>query len=270
MKDLKEYNIQFVGLKLGDHVYEYEIENKFFESFNFDEFHSSNIKVVLNFSKKSNLFELCFQISGSVNLDCDVSLESYDQTVEGKFSENTAYDPRSPYSASKASSDHLVRAYYHTYGLPILISNCSNNYGPSQHLEKFIPLMIKNIINNKPLPIYGKGDNIRDWIYVEDHAEAIDLILHKGKVGSGYNIGGDNEHKNIAIVYKLIELTDRILGRSEGASEKLISFVPDRLGHDFRYAINSTKIKNELGWTPKTSFDEGLKKTIKYYIKKLS
>ena len=191
-------------------------------------------------------------------------------TDEGKFSEKTAYDPRSPYSASKASSDHLVRAYYHTYGLPILISNCSNNYGPSQHLEKFIPLMIKNIINNKPLPIYGKGDNIRDWIYVEDHAEAIDLILHKGEVGSGYNIGGDNEHKNIAIVYKLIELTDRILGRSEGASEKLISFVPDRLGHDFRYAINSTKIKNDLGWTPKTSFDEGLKKTIKYYIKKLS
>ena len=189
---------------------------------------------------------------------------------KGKFKETTAYDPRSPYSASKASSDHLVRAYYHTYGLPVLISNCSNNYGPSQHIEKLIPLMIKNIINNKPLPIYGKGENIRDWLYVEDHAEAIDLILHSGEIGSTYNIGGNNEYKNIDIVYKLIELTDRFLGRPERTSEKLISFVADRLGHDFRYAIDATKIKNELGWTPKTSFEEGLKKTIDYYIKKFS
>ena len=189
---------------------------------------------------------------------------------KGKFKETTAYDPRSPYSASKASSDHLVRAYHHTYGLPVLISNCSNNYGPSQHIEKLIPLMIKNIINNKPLPIYGKGENIRDWLYVEDHAEAIDLILHSGEIGSTYNIGGNNEYKNIDIVYKLIELTDRFLGRPERTSEKLISFVADRLGHDFRYAIDSTKIKNELGWTAKTSFDEGLKKTIEFYIKKFN
>ena len=182
----------------------------------------------------------------------------------------TSYDPRSPYSASKASSDHLVRAYYHTYGLPVLISNCSNNYGPSQHIEKLIPLMIKNIINNKPLPIYGKGENIRDWLYVEDHVEAIDLILHNGEMGSTYNIGGNNEYKNIDIVYKLIEFTDRFLGRPERTSEKLVSFVTDRLGHDFRYAIDATKIKNELGWTAKTSFDEGLKKTIEYYIKKFN
>ena len=189
---------------------------------------------------------------------------------KGKFKETTAYDPRSPYSASKASSDHLVRSYYHTYGLPVLISNCTNNYGPSQHIEKLIPLMIKNIINNKPLPIYGKGENIRDWLYVEDHVEAIDLILHRGEMGSTYNIGGNNEYKNIDIVYKLIEFTDHFLGRPERTSEKLVSFVTDRLGHDFRYAIDSTKIKNELGWTAKTSFDEGLKKTIEYYIKKFN
>ena len=188
----------------------------------------------------------------------------------GKFTESTSYDPRSPYSASKASSDHFVRAYHHTYGLPILISNCSNNYGPSQHSEKLMPLMIKNIINNKPLPIYGKGENIRDWLYVEDHVEAIDLILHSGEIGSTYNIGGNNEYKNIDIVYKLIEFTDHFLGRPERTSEKLVSFVTDRLGHDFRYAIDTTKIKNELGWTAKTSFDEGLKKTIEYYIKKFT
>ena len=188
----------------------------------------------------------------------------------GKFTENSVYDPRSPYSASKASSDHFVRAYHHTYGLPILISNCSNNYGPNQHFEKFIPLIIKNIINNKPLPIYGKGENIRDWLYVEDHTEAIDLILHNGEIGSTYNIGGNNEYKNIDLVYKLIEFTDSLLGYPKGTSKKLISFVNDRLGHDFRYAINATKIKNELGWTAKTSFDEGLKKTVEYYINKFS
>ena len=188
----------------------------------------------------------------------------------GKFTENTTYDPRSPYSASKASSNHFVRAYHHTYGLPIIISNCSNNYGPCQNEEKLIPFMIKNIINNKPLPIYGKGENIRDWLYVEDHVEAIDLILHRGEVGSTYNIGGNNEHKNIDIIYKLIESTDHILGRPDGKSKNLITFVSDRLGHDFRYAIDAEKIKNELGWTAKTSFDEGLKKTIEYYIKKFS
>ena len=189
---------------------------------------------------------------------------------KGKFTENTSYNPSSPYSASKASSDHFVRAYYRTYGLPTLISNCSNNYGPSQHEEKLIPLTIKNIINNKPLTIYGKGENIRDWLFVEDHVEAIDLILHKGEIGSTYNIGGNNEYKNIDIIHKLIEFTDSLLGYPKGTSKKLIRFVNDRLGHDFRYAIDAAKIKNELGWTPKTSFEEGLKKTIEYYIKKFS
>ena len=185
-----------------------------------------------------------------------------------KFTEDTPYDPRSPYSASKAASDHLVRSYYHTYGLPVVISNCSNNYGPSQHSEKLIPLMIKNIINQKALPVYGKGENIRDWIYVEDHVEAIDLLLHKGKIGETYAIGGNNELKNIDIVFKLIEITDRLLKRPEEMSKSLISFVTDRLGHDYRYAIDTSKIKDKLGWEPKTSFELGLEETIKYYLKK--
>ena len=185
-----------------------------------------------------------------------------------QFTETTPYDPRSPYSASKAASDHLVRAYFHTYGLPVVLSNCSNNYGPSQHTEKLIPLMIQNLINQKPLPIYGKGENIRDWLYVEDHAEAIDLILHQGKPGETYAIGGDNEQKNIDIVYQLIEITDRLLDRPEGTSKDLVRFIPDRLGHDYRYAIDTSKIKDKLGWEPKTSFELGLEETIKYYLKK--
>ena len=188
---------------------------------------------------------------------------------KGQFTETTPYDPRSPYSASKAASDHLVRAYFHTYGLPVVLSNCSNNYGPSQHTEKFIPLMIQNLINQKPLPIYGKGENIRDWLYVEDHAEAIDLILHQGKPGETYAIGGDNEQKNIDIVYQLIEITDRLLDRPEGTSKDLVRFIPDRLGHDYRYAIDTSKIKDKLGWEPKTSFELGLEETIKYYLKKI-
>ena len=187
---------------------------------------------------------------------------------EGKFNESTPYDPRSPYSASKASSDHLVRSYYHTYGLPILLSNCSNNYGPAQHTEKLMPLMIKNIINQKPLTVYGKGENIRDWLYVEDHVEAIDTILQKGEIGTTYVIGGDNEQKNIDIVNQLIEITDRLLDRPKGTSLSLLSFVTDRLGHDFRYAIDARKIKNSLGWKPKTSFEAGLEETVKYYLKK--
>ena len=187
---------------------------------------------------------------------------------KGKFSEDTAYDPRSPYSASKAASDHLVRAYYHTYGLPVLLSNCSNNYGPAQHREKLVPLMIQNIINQKSLPVYGKGKNIRDWLYVEDHVEAIDIILRKGKIGETYAIGGNNELKNIDIVFKLIGITDRLLKRPEGTSKSLITFVTDRLGHDFRYAIDASKIKQTLGWEPKTSFEVGLEETIKYYLKK--
>jgi len=187
---------------------------------------------------------------------------------EGQFTEATHYDPRSPYSASKAASDHLVRAYFHTYGLPVVLSNCSNNYGPTQHTEKLIPLMIQNIINQKPLPVYGKGENIRDWLYVEDHAEAIDLILHQGKPGETYAIGGNNEQKNIDIVYQLIEITDRFLERPEGISKELVRFVTDRLGHDFRYAIDASKIKRELGWESKTPFKEGLEQTVRSYLKK--
>ena len=188
--------------------------------------------------------------------------------IEGAFTEETSYDPRSPYSASKASSDHFVRAYFHTYKLPVILSNCSNNYGPSQYPEKLVPLFIKNIVENKPLPIYGKGENIRDWLYVEDHATAIDLILQQGKIGETYAIGGNNEIRNIDLVQNLIQVTDRLLGRNEGASLSLISYVPDRLGHDYRYAINTTKIQKELNWRPSTSFNEGIEKTINFYLKK--
>jgi len=187
---------------------------------------------------------------------------------EGQFTEATPYDPRSPYSASKAASDHLVRAYFHTYGLPIVLSNCSNNYGPSQHTEKLIPLMIQNIIDQKPLPVYGKGENIRDWLYVEDHAEAIDLILHQGKIGETYGIGGDNEQKNLDLVYYLIKQVDKKLNRPVGTSIELIQFVSDRLGHDYRYAIDASKIKLELKWKPSTSFENGINNTIEHYIKK--
>jgi len=185
---------------------------------------------------------------------------------EGFFYETTAYDPRSPYSASKAGSDHLVRAWHHTYGMPVVISNCSNNYGPYQFPEKLIPLFINNIIHEKALPVYGKGINVRDWLFVEDHAAAIDLILHKGVHGETYNIGGHNEWKNIDLIRLLIKLTDEKLGRAEGSSEKLISYVTDRAGHDLRYAIDATKIKNELGWVPSLQFEEGLGKTIDWYL----
>jgi len=186
----------------------------------------------------------------------------------GFFTETTAYDPRSPYSASKAASDHFVRAYFHTYGLPVVLSNCSNNYGPGQHEEKLIPLMIKNVIQQKPLPVYGKGENIRDWLFVEDHAAAIDLILHNGQVGETYALGGNNEVKNIDIVHQLIEQVDQALGRSSGYSQPLITFVTDRLGHDFRYAIETTKAQSTLGWKPKTPFQEGLAQTISFYLSK--
>ena len=186
--------------------------------------------------------------------------------TEGYFTEKTSYDPRSPYSASKASSDHLVRAYFHTYGLPVVLSNCSNNYGPGQHSEKLIPLMIKNIVAEKPLPVYGKGDNIRDWLFVEDHAEAIDLILHKGKPGETYVLGGNNEQKNLDLVHHLIQQVDKKLSRPEGASLKLIEFVTDRLGHDYRYAIDASKIEKELGWKASTTFEVGINNTIKFYL----
>ena len=185
---------------------------------------------------------------------------------EGFFTEQTAYDPHSPYSASKASSDHFVRAFSDTYGLPTVISNCSNNYGSFQFPEKLIPLFINNIVNNKPLPVYGKGENVRDWLFVEDHARAIDVIFHKGKIGETYNIGGFNEWKNIDLIKVIIKTVDRLLGRQEGSSEKLITYVKDRAGHDLRYAIDSTKIKTELGWQPSLQFGEGIEKTVKWYL----
>jgi len=184
----------------------------------------------------------------------------------GFFDETTSYDPRSPYSASKAGSDHLARAWHHTYGMPVVISNCSNNYGPYQFPEKLIPLFINNIINNKPLPVYGEGINVRDWLFVKDHATAIDTILHKGKVGETYNIGGHNEWKNIDLIKLLIKLTDEKLGRVPGISDNLITYVKDRAGHDLRYAIDATKIKNDLGWVPSLQFEEGLGKTIDWYL----
>lgn len=184
----------------------------------------------------------------------------------GYFYETTPYDPRSPYSASKASSDHFVRAFYHTYGLPVKISNCSNNYGPFHFPEKLIPLSINNIINNKPLPIYGKGENIRDWLFVEDHVRAIDVIFHKGKIGETYNIGGHNEWKNIDLIKELCRQMDVKLNREPGTNEKLITFVKDRAGHDMRYAIDASKLKAELGWEPSLQFEEGLSKTIDWYL----
>jgi dTDP-glucose 4,6-dehydratase len=185
---------------------------------------------------------------------------------EGLFTEETPYDPKSPYSASKASSDHLVRAYNHTFGLPAVISNCSNNYGPNQFPEKLLPLAINNIKNNKPVPVYGKGENIRDWLYVEDHARAIDIIFHQGKTGETYNIGGNNEWKNIDLIKLLCKIMDRRLGRPEGSSERLITYVKDRPGHDMRYAIDSSKLQNETGWSPIPDFEEGLEKTIDWYL----
>lgn len=185
---------------------------------------------------------------------------------EPLFTETTRYDPHSPYSASKASSDHFARAFHDTYGLPVVITNCSNNYGPNQFPEKLIPLIINNIRKNLPLPIYGKGENVRDWLYVEDHAKAIDIIYQTGQIGETYNIGGLNEWKNIDVVRLLIEVTDRLLGRKKGESLGLISFIADRAGHDMRYAIDASKLTNELGWKPETSFEAGVEKTVRWYL----
>ena len=187
----------------------------------------------------------------------------FDSTL---FTENTRYDPHSPYSASKASSDHFVRAFHDTYGMPSIVTNCSNNYGPYQFPEKLIPLFINNIRHGRPLPVYGKGENVRDWLYVEDHARAIDLIFHKGKAGDTYNIGGFNEWKNIDLIKVIIRTTDRLLGRMEGESERLISYVKDRAGHDLRYAIDASKLRDELGWKPSLQFEEGIEKTVRWYL----
>jgi dTDP-glucose 4,6-dehydratase len=223
-------------------------------------------------------------IVGTVNL-LNAALASWKNSFEGKlfyhistdevygslgkdglFTEETAYDPKSPYSASKASSDHLVRAYNHTFGLPAVISNCSNNYGPNQFPEKLIPLVINNIKNNKPIPVYGKGENVRDWLYVEDHASAIDLIFHRGKVGDTYNIGGNNEWKNLDLILLLCRIMDKKLNRASSESEKLITYVKDRPGHDLRYAIDSSKLQAELGWSPIPEFADGLEKTVEWYL----
>jgi len=185
---------------------------------------------------------------------------------EGFFTEETPYDPRSPYSASKASSDHLVRAYFHTYGLPVVISNCSNNYGPNHFPEKLIPLAINNIVHSRPIPIYGKGENVRDWLYVEDHASAIDVIYNNGRLGETYNIGGNNEWTNIDLIHLLCKVMDEKLGREPGTSAQFITYVKDRAGHDLRYAIDSSKLKNELGWEPSLTFEEGLPKTVDWYL----
>lgn len=182
------------------------------------------------------------------------------------FTEETRYDPHSPYSAAKASSDHFVRAYHDTYGLPTIVTNCSNNYGPYQFPEKLIPLFINNIRHGRPLPVYGKGENVRDWLYVEDHARAIDLIFHKGRIAETYNIGGFNEWKNIDLIKVIVRTVDRLLGNPEGESEKLITYVTDRAGHDLRYAIDSRKLKEELGWEPSLQFEEGIEKTVRWYL----
>jgi dTDP-glucose 4,6-dehydratase len=185
---------------------------------------------------------------------------------EGFFTEETPYDPRSPYSASKAASDHFVEAWHHTYGMPVVISNCSNNYGSHHFPEKLIPLMINNIIHEKPLPVYGKGENVRDWLWVEDHARAIDVIFHQGRDGETYNIGGFNEWKNLDLVHLLCSIMDRKLGREAGTSAKLITYVKDRAGHDLRYAIDATKLNTELGWKPSLQFEEGLERTVDWYL----
>jgi dTDP-glucose 4,6-dehydratase len=186
--------------------------------------------------------------------------------IEGYFTESTKYDPHSPYSASKAASDHFVRAYHDTYGLDVVISNCSNNYGSHHFPEKLIPLSINNIKNKRPIPIYGKGENVRDWLWVEDHAKAIDLIFHEGKSGETYNIGGNNEWKNIDLIRHLCRIMDRKLGRAEGESEQLITFVEDRAGHDLRYAIDASKLKRDLGWEPSVTFEQGLEKTVDWFL----
>lgn len=203
------------------------------------------------------------EVYGALELDSPEGGAPYGSDF---FREDTKYNPHSPYSASKASSDHFVRAYHDTYGMPTLVTNCSNNYGPYQFPEKLVPLFINNIRHGKPLPVYGKGENVRDWLYVVDHARAIDIIFHNGKVGDTYNIGGFNEWKNIDIVKVLIKTVDRLLGNPVGASDHLITYVTDRAGHDLRYAIDSSKLKNELGWEPSLQFEEGIEKTVRWYL----
>jgi dTDP-glucose 4,6-dehydratase len=255
----QEYNIDSViHLAAESHV-DRSIEDPF-------SFAQTNVMGTLSLLQAAKSFwNTDFENKLFYHVSTDEVYGSLDQ--EGFFTENTKYDPHSPYSASKASSDHFVRAFSDTYGLPVVISNCSNNYGSYQFPEKLIPLFINNILHNKPLPVYGKGENIRDWLFVDDHARAIDVIFHKGKLGDTYNIGGFNEWKNIDLIKVMIKTVDRLLGRDEGASDKLITYVTDRAGHDIRYAIDSTKLKNDLGWEPSLQFEEGIEKTVQWYLK---
>lgn len=203
------------------------------------------------------------EVYGSLELDPEASEAPYGKEV---FKETSRYNPHSPYAASKASSDHFVRSYHDTYGMPVIVTNCSNNYGPYQFPEKLIPLFINNIRNRKPLPVYGRGDNVRDWLFVEDHARAIDLIFSEGRVGETYNIGGFNEWKNIDLIKVIVRIVDRLLGNPEGYSDELITHVTDRAGHDKRYAIDSTKLSEELGWKPSLQFEEGIERTVEWYL----
>lgn len=203
------------------------------------------------------------EVYGTLELDSEKESAPYGKEF---FMETTPYSPHSPYSASKASSDHFVRAYHDTYGMDVVVTNCSNNYGPNQFPEKLIPLLLNNIVNRKPLPVYGKGENVRDWLFVEDHAKAIDTVFHNGKSGETYNIGGNNEWKNINLVKEIVRIADDILGRTQGESLELITYVTDRKGHDMRYAIDASKIKDELGWSPVTNMEKGLRHTIEWYL----
>lgn len=217
-------------------------------------------------------WKACHSERSEESIDCRFCHISTDEVYgalefdDTPFTEETRYDPHSPYSASKASSDHFVRAFYDTYGLPVVITNCSNNYGPNQFPEKLIPLVINNVCTGKPVPVYGKGENVRDWLYVEDHARAIDTVFHRGKIGKTYNIGGFNEWKNIDLVRVIIRTVDRLLGHPEGTSDHLITYVTDRAGHDLRYAIDASKLKRELDWEPSLQFEEGIEKTIRWYL----
>ena len=232
-------------------------------------FARTNVMGTLSLLQAARCYWVCWEGNYEGKLFYHISTDEvygaleFDDTL---FTEQTKYDPHSPYSASKASSDHFVRAYCDTYGMPTIVTNCSNNYGPYQFPEKLIPLFINNIRKGKPLPLYGKGENVRDWLYVEDHARAIDTIFHKGVVGETYNIGGNNEWRNIDLVKVLIKCVDRVLGNPEGHSEGLITYVTDRLGHDARYAIDSSKLQRELGWEPSLQFEEGIEKTVQWYL----
>lgn len=256
---LKQYKVDgIIHLAAESHV-----DRSITDPFSFARTNVMGTLNLLQAAKESWKEDYGYKLFYHVSTDEVYGALAFDDTL---FTEDTRYDPHSPYSASKAASDHFVRAYHDTYGLPVVISNCSNNYGSYQFPEKLIPLFINNIRHRKPLPVYGKGENVRDWLYVEDHARAIDLIFHNGKIAETYNIGGFNEWKNLDIIKVIIETVDRLLGNPEGYSLDLITYVTDRKGHDLRYAIDSTKLKNELGWEPSLQFEEGIEKTVKWYL----